>query len=105
MTQLQMFDPRIAPTATAEMLADGNLRRAIARMRRGNGGSWPYVERICDIGGRPAWLVDDDGMRYVVVNLTIWHPDELDVADRRLRLAAMEAMARLDEIGKQGEAA
>ncbi|MBP1294299.1 hypothetical protein ABIF26_005519 [Bradyrhizobium elkanii] len=38
MSQLQMFDPRLTPTATAAMLADDGLRRAIAGMRGGEDG-------------------------------------------------------------------
>jgi hypothetical protein len=105
MTQLQMFDPRLAPTATAVMLEDAKLRLAIDSMREGEDGGWPYVEQLCEIDRRPAWLVEDDGQRYVVVNGFIWQPDELDMAAPKMRDAARAAMARLDEIGQQGEAA
>lgn len=33
--QMQLFDPREAPTATAEMLADRGLRGAIVTIRNG----------------------------------------------------------------------
>jgi hypothetical protein len=106
MTQLQMFDPRLWPTRTAEMLGDIDLCRAIDRMRprRRRNGDWPYVERLVEIEGRPAWLVEDAGRRYVVVNSMVWQPDELAFADQRLREAATEAFARLDEIERAGRA-
>ena len=61
MTQLQMFDPRLTPTATAAMLDDADLKSAIAAMRgrKRNDAGWPYVERLLDIDGHPAWAVDD----------------------------------------------
>ena len=101
MTQLQLFDPRLTPKATSEMLGDRELCRAIDRMRprRRRNCTWPYVERLIEIDGKPAWLVDDKGRRYVVVSSMVWHPDELGLADPRLRRAATEAFARLDEIG------
>lgn len=107
MTQLQMFDPRIAPTATAVMLEDRDLRRAIDRMRGGRKRTgWPYVEHLCEIEGRPAWLVDDGGVRFVTVNGFLWDPSELGMAAAKLRDTARAAIARLDEVPKQqGEAA
>ena len=59
--QLQMFDPRITPTATAEMLADGDLNEAINSMRCGVVRPWPYVERLCKVDGALVWAVDDEG--------------------------------------------
>lgn len=110
-SQLQMFDPRATPTATAVMLQDVALRVAIADMRhrtregaRRHDDAWPYVEHLCEIEGRPAWLVDDDGRRYVVVNGFVWLPDELTMAAPKLREAAWAALERLKEF-EQGEAA
>jgi hypothetical protein len=104
MTQLQMFDPRLHPPRTAEMLGDVELCRAIDRMRprRRRNAKWPYVERLLDIEGRPAWAVDDCGLRYVVVNGTVWRLEDIASAEGRLRSAALAAFARLDEIGQQG---
>ncbi|MGY3356415.1 hypothetical protein ACVWZK_003078 [Bradyrhizobium sp. GM0.4] len=93
--QMQMFDPRMTPTATAEMLADVGLHRAIATMRKSNGSietAWPYVERI----GDRAWAVDDGGLCYVVVGLMVFDHDDLDILERTIRKAAKEAFARLD---------
>jgi hypothetical protein len=42
-------------------LEDVTLRRSVARMRRGEHSSWSYVEHLCEIDGRPAGLVNDDG--------------------------------------------
>jgi hypothetical protein len=127
--QLQMFDPRDQPVATAAMLEDSELKSAIQAIRirsltqqtdlEGHTAlrkelerrepnicfPWPYVEHLIDVDGRPAWAVDDGGTRYVVVNGTVWRPDDLAIADLRLRKAALEAFARLDEIEKQGVAA
>lgn len=101
--QIEMFDPRMAPTATQEMLADAGLRRAIRWLRspevgryRSRGTGWPYVERIAECEGRPAWMVDDGGARIVVVGGVVWRPEDLIVAAPHLRAAAAEAVARLD---------
>jgi hypothetical protein len=102
--QIELFDPRLAPAATAEMLGDAGLRRAIAWLRstaagryRSRGQGWPYVERIAECGeGRPAWLVDDAGVRIVVVGGVVWRPEDLIFAAPHLRAAAAEAGARLD---------
>ncbi|HWF85969.1 MAG TPA: hypothetical protein VG222_14015 [Vicinamibacterales bacterium] len=104
MTQLQMFDPRLAPTATAVMLEDVGLRSAIDIICARDDG-WPYVEHLCEIDGRPAWLVDDCGARFVVVNGFIWYPDELAMAVPRLRAAAMAAIARLEAFETEEKAA
>ncbi|PDT88772.1 hypothetical protein CO669_18600 [Bradyrhizobium sp. Y36] len=98
MSQLQLFDPRLTPTATSEMLADSGLRRAIRAMRRGDGAGWPFVERIGAIGDARAWAVDDNGVRYVVLNGTIFRSEDLWFAVAPVRKAALKAFARLDEI-------
>lgn len=46
--------------------------------------------------GRPAWAVDDYGTRYVVVGAIIFRPEEMAIADARIRSAAAEVFARLD---------
>ncbi|ABE39395.1 hypothetical protein IP86_02710 [Rhodopseudomonas sp. AAP120] len=102
--QIELFDPRLTPTATSEMLGDAGLRRAIAWMRspsagryRSRGHGLPYVERIAECGdGRPAWLIDDGGTRIVVVGGLVWRPEDLVFAAPHLRTAAAEAVARLD---------
>lgn len=96
--QLQMFDPRLMPVRTAEMLGDRELCRAIDSMRprRRRNLTWPYVERLIEIDGRPAWAVEDNGKRYVVVGNLIWRPQDLVLASVELRAAATEAFARLD---------
>jgi hypothetical protein len=96
--QMQMFDPREAPTATAAMLADSCLRDAIESMRRHDDredAGWPFVENIGD-AVRRAWAVDDAGSRYVVVGAVVFELDDLGIMARRIRIAAMEAFARLD---------
>ena len=68
--QLQMFDPRLTPIATAEMLADVDLQYAIEDMRDHHvvaESGWPYVERLCDVEGTQVWAVDDASLRYVIV--------------------------------------
>ncbi|MGY0572817.1 hypothetical protein ACTGJ9_018480 [Bradyrhizobium sp. RDM12] len=95
--QSQMFDPRITPTATAEMLADGDLHDAINAMRRGVVRQWPYVERLCKIDDALVWAVDDEGERYVVVRGLVWTIPDLVLAERKIRNAALEAFARLDD--------
>lgn len=59
MMQLSLIDPRIHPTATAEMLDDTYLKGAIRFVRQRAGlnadSAWPFVERLCDIEGRPVW--------------------------------------------------
>ncbi|MFL9499145.1 hypothetical protein DNX69_06505 [Rhodopseudomonas palustris] len=101
--QIELFDPRLAPTATAEMLGDAGLRRAIAWLRstaagryRSRGQGWPYVEHIAECDGRPAWLVDDARVRIVVVGGLVWRPEDLVFAAPHLRSAAAVAGARLD---------
>jgi hypothetical protein len=61
--QLQMFDPRMTPIRTAEVLGDIGLCRAIDSMRprRRIGAAWPYVERLCEVEGKPVWAVEDGG--------------------------------------------
>ncbi|GLH79764.1 hypothetical protein SSBR45G_46730 [Bradyrhizobium sp. SSBR45G] len=97
MTQLQMFDPRATPTATREMLADTKLRSAIDLMRPQGGAGWPYVERIGAIGDARAWAVDDGGVRYVVLDDTIFRAGDLWFAVAPVRKAALAAFARWDE--------
>jgi hypothetical protein len=95
MTQIQMFDPREAPTATAEMLADQGLRDAIAAMRRRvrvKGSEWPYVEAVDG-----AWAVDDHDVRYVVVGNMIFDEGDLEILNGKTREAARAVFARLDE--------
>lgn len=97
--QMTMFDPREAPTATAEMLADQGLRDAIAAMRDHAGreefGCWPFVENIGDAAQR-AWAVDDGGVRYVVVGELVFEMGDLCLANHKIRDAAKDAFARLD---------
>ena len=96
--QLQMFDPREAPTRTFEMLNDLGLCRAIDAMRprRRIGAAWPYVEKLCEIEGKPAWAVEDGGKRFVVLNGVIYRMRDLVLADAKIRKAAVEAFERLD---------
>lgn len=98
MQQLQMFDPRETPTRTFEMLNDRGLCQAIDAMRprRRIGRPWPYVERLCEVDGRPAWAVEDGGRRFVVVNGIIYRMSDLALADATIRDAAKAAFARLD---------
>ncbi|WP_368509102.1 hypothetical protein [Bradyrhizobium lupini] len=87
--QLQLFDPRMAPTATAEMLADAGLRGAIRTMRKDKAGTeWPFVEAIGAIGDARAWAVDDRGVRYVVLDNTVFRDEELWFAVAWVRKAA-----------------
>lgn len=98
--QMQMFDPREAPTATAEMLADRGLRGAIITMRTRAGmmldDGWPYVEAVGEIGPSRAWAVDDDGVRYVVVGTVIYGPGDFGVMNSKIRADAKAAFERLD---------
>ncbi|MBR0995608.1 hypothetical protein JQ580_33380 [Bradyrhizobium japonicum] len=100
MQQLQMFDPRMSPTATAEMLADRGLRGAIVAMRKRAGmmldDGWPYVEPAGEIGSSRAWVVDDDGVRYVVVGGMIFGPGDFGVMNSKIRADARAAFERLD---------
>ncbi len=106
--QLQMFDPRLTPTATREMLADAGLCEAIANMRYdadfypvdADKSDWPYVERVSDVEGKPVWAVDDHGLRYVVIRGLVWGVADLMLAEAGIRTAAMAAFARLDEFGR-----
>ncbi|MET4442803.1 hypothetical protein ABIB75_001064 [Bradyrhizobium sp. GM2.2] len=100
MQQLQMFDPRSAPTATAEMLADTGLRAVIATMRRRGRVArreWPYVEAVGEIGDNKAWAVDDGGERFVVVGDMVYEPADLAIMNVTLRTAATAAFGRLDQ--------
>lgn len=104
MTQLELIDPRDCATATAEMLADAGLRSAIRTMRsaaagdnRSGGTGWPYVERVLDVDGRPAWAVDDAGTRYVVIGAIIFLADDIHILGQAIRAAAEAAFARVDE--------
>ncbi|OYU91974.1 MAG: hypothetical protein CFE29_03765 [Bradyrhizobiaceae bacterium PARB1] len=68
--QLSLIDPWESLIATREMLDDAGLRAAIATVRTRSGVDpallWPYVERLPEIGKRPAWAVDDYGRRFAV---------------------------------------
>jgi hypothetical protein len=106
--QLQMFDPRLAPTATAEMLSDVALRYAIEDMRDHHvvaESGWPYVERLCDVDGAPAWAVDDAGLRYVVIRNLVFDLEDLQMASASIRTAAQKAFARLDDANHDGACA
>ncbi len=100
MTQLCLIDPRQSPIATAEMLDDAGLRAAIATVRTRSGVDpallWPYVERLPEIGKRPAWAVDDYGRRFVVVGRTVFGISDLAILSAKIRTAATEAFTRLD---------
>lgn len=96
--QLNMFDPRETPTATAEMLEDRGLRGAIVAMRRDRAEftGWPFVEKIGAVGDARAWAVDDQGVRYVVLNGTIFRAQNLWFAVAPVRKAAARVFGRLD---------
>lgn len=99
MIQLSLIDPRIHPTATAEMLDDSYLKSAIRFMRETAGrddAAWPYVERLCEIEGNPVWAIDDAGHRYIVVRRMIWDLKDLKFAAEEIRHAAAELFERLD---------
>lgn len=99
MVQCELFDPRATPTATAEMLADGDLKRSITALRALSGSradGWPYVERLVECGGRTAWFIDDAGTRAVSIGGLLWRTDDLMLADRSIRVAASAAIQRLD---------
>ena len=97
MKQLQMFDPRDVPVATAEMLSDCGLRSGIAAMRSDNDRTeWPFVDSIGAIGDARAWAVDDRGVRYVILDRTIFRSEDLWFAVPKVRKAAQAAFARLD---------
>lgn len=115
-----MFDPRETPTATEAMLSDADLKAAIQAVRirsltlpadlgphtalreeleRRDPGivfPWPFVEYLCDTGGRSAWAVDDRGVRYVVVGPTVFAADEMALIEAGIRSAAASVFARLD---------
>jgi len=106
MTQMAMFDPREAPTATAAMLADDRLKKAIATMRRRDAISkaprraatapkqWPYVEAI---GGEvSAWAIDDGSLRYVVVGDMVFDEPDLEILNCKVHEVARAVFARLD---------
>jgi hypothetical protein len=94
--QMTMFDPRQTPTATAAMLADRDLRRAVVAMRpHGSTAGWPYVEAI--EGRLKAWAVDDRGTRYVLVGAMIYELSDLEVLNPKTQVAARAVFARLDE--------
>jgi hypothetical protein len=96
--QMSMFDPREAPVATEKMLTDRGLRRAIAKMREGvDRTGWPLVAAIGEIGDARAWAVDDGGVRYVVLDNTVFRSTDLWFALPRVRKAARAAFARFDE--------
>ena len=104
MTQLELLDPRECATATAEMLADRGLRSAIKTMRspaagdnRSDGTGWPFVERLVDVDGRPAWAVDDATIRYVVIGAIIFTSADIQILGPAIREAAQEAFERIDE--------
>lgn len=97
--QMAMFDPRQTPTATAAMLADKRLRRAIATMRkhsRINDSGWPYVEDLGAFRSSHAWVVDDHDVRYVVVGDMIFDECDLKILNCKTREAACAVFARLD---------
>lgn len=100
--QLSLIDPRECPVATAEMLGDGSLRAAITLVRKRGGkpidAGWPYVERLVEVGRRPAWLVDDGGVRFVVVNGMVFGVGEFGILDGKVRAEAQQAIARLDAV-------
>ena len=94
MLQMQMFDPREVPTATAEMLADRGLRRAIRAVRRRHdrdASEWPFVEAIGS-----GWAVDDGGTRYVVLGSVVFELDDLEILNRAIQVAARGVFERLD---------
>ncbi|MCK1341003.1 hypothetical protein IVB38_34560 [Bradyrhizobium sp. 38] len=92
--QMQMFAE--CRNASAEMLSDRGLRRAIAAMRDDEQAEWPFVESIGELGDRRAWAVDDRGVRFVVVGGTVFDADDLAILNGKLREAAKDAFARLD---------
>lgn len=97
--QLSLIDPREHPVATAEMLDDTYLKGAIHFVRAKAGLDntvWPFVERLCDVEGKPAWAVDDAGTRYVVVRRMIFGADDLKFADEKIRVTAAAVFGRLD---------
>jgi hypothetical protein len=97
--QLSFIDPRIHPVATQAMLDDPNLKMIIDALRaqafRADRG-WPYVEHLCEVAGRPAWAVDDDQLRHVLIGYIVFRPVEFDILDEKIRTAAREVFARLD---------
>lgn len=99
--QLSLIDPRQHPIAAQAMLEDAHLRGVITFMRglafRADLG-WPHVEHLVEVAGRPAWAVDDAGLRYVVVGVLIFRTEEFDILDAGIRTAARAAFARLDAI-------
>jgi hypothetical protein len=85
------------------MLDDAGLRVCIKMMRGGRpveGGHWPYVERLCEVADRPAWAVEDDGMRYVVGAIIFFWPEDMDIADEKIRTTARDCFGRLDAIAR-----
>jgi hypothetical protein len=104
--QLSLIDPRETATVTQAMHDDAGLRACIKMMRGGRTverGEWPYVEHLCEVVGRPAWAVDDDGMRYVVVGAIIFFwPEDMGIADATIRTTARDAFERLDASAASG---
>lgn len=78
---------------------DAHLRGAIRFVRgeafRADLG-WPYVEHLVEVAGRPAWAVDDAGLRFVVIGGLIFRPIEFDILDQTIWTAARAAFRRLD---------
>jgi hypothetical protein len=99
--QIAMFDPKETATVTAAMLSDPYLKYGIQFVRRHQRDAsdrfeWPYVEALCEIDRQQVWVVDDQGLRYVVVGPIIFGVADLHIADEKIRTAAVEAFARLD---------
>jgi hypothetical protein len=99
--QLSLLDPRDPQASiTHAMSRDPHLKSAIRFVRTDWRPSfkWPYVEAVGDVEGRQAWLVDDRGMRYVVVGPTVFALDDFRILDERVRAAAKAAFRRLDAV-------
>lgn len=97
--QLSIIDPSIDTVMTQAMHDDAGLRQAIELVRftaRTGSSRWPHVEHVGTISGRPAWAVDDLGMRFVVVGGTIFAVEELGLVARRVREAATDFFEGLD---------
>lgn len=97
--QMTMFDPREYPVATAEILADKDLRGAITAMRNRCGlsdSSWPpYIEAAGELAAVRAWAVEDGGVRYVVGRI-VFDADDLEILNRTIQQAARDVFSRLD---------